>query len=564
MRPCPLFAFVLALLFAGRHGSLAVEPARGPVHAPTAPPNFLVILADDLGFSDLGCFGGEIATPRLDGLAREGLRFRQFYNTARCWPTRAALLTGYYPQAIRRDALPGVTGGGTSGQRPPWARLLPEYLRPLGYRTYHSGKWHVDGLRLANGFDRSYSLDDHDRNFGPRTHFLDDVALPAVTPGTSYYSTRAIAEHARECLREHARDFPGRPFFQFLAFTVPHFPLQAPPEAIARVRVRYAAGWDVLRSARLQRQRELGLWPGRVALPPLETAVVPNWNLAEAALRERVGPGEVGRAVPWAELNAEQQRFQAEKMAIHAAMVEIMDEAIGRVLDQVRAMGAWDNTVVLFLSDNGASAEQIIRGDGHERSAAPGSAATFLGLGPGWSTAANTPFRLHKSWVHEGGIHTPLIVSWPAGVASRARGTMRDDLGHVIDLAPTLLALAGGAWPQAVGDQPVPAPHGHSLVDAWTRERSRPARTAEPRELWWLHEGHRAFRRGNWKLVAAPSAAVGEARWELYDLQRDPNELRDVAARFPERVGELAAAWARRAEEFRRLAAPAATAAGAR
>lgn len=533
----------LGLLFARVDGVPGATPATRP--------NFLVILADDLGFSDLGCYGGELRTPQLDGLARDGLRFSQFYNTARCWPTRAALLTGYYPQAIRRDALPGVEGGGAAGRRPGWARLLPEYLKPLGYRAYHSGKWHLDGPRLGNGFDRSYSLEDHDRNFGPRNHSEDDLALPAVGPGTNYYSTTAIAEHALRCLRDHAERFPGQPFFHYLAFTVPHFPLQAPAADIARCRERYQAGWDVLREERTRQVRALGLV--RAPLPALEPDIVPPWNLSEAALGERIGPGEAGRAVPWRQLAPEQREFQAEKMAIHAAMIERMDFEIGRVLEQIRGMGAWDNTVVVFLSDNGASAEQIIRGDGHDRAAAPGSAGTFLGLGPGWSSAANAPFRLHKSWVHEGGIRTPLIVHWPARI--RRPGRIQSEVGHVVDLAPTLLELAGGTWPERIAATAVPPSHGRSLASLWQKGHlGKPGSEPSP-VWWWYHEGHRALRRGDWKLVQSPRPGAGQdARWELYDLRRDPNEQRDVADRHPARVRELAETWNRRAEEFRALA----------
>ncbi len=216
--------------------------------APASPPNVLLILADDLGYSDLGCYGGEIETPNLDRLAAGGVRFTQFYNTARCWPSRAAILTGYYAQQVRRDAIPGI-GGGNAGQRQPWARLLPDFLRPLGYRSYHSGKWHVDGMPVQHGFDRSYALMDQDRHFSPKVHFEDDQKLPPVAPDSGFYATVAIADHAVKCLKSHYAEHAGKPFFHYLAFTCPHFPLQAPSEDIARYRERFAAGWDVLRAA---------------------------------------------------------------------------------------------------------------------------------------------------------------------------------------------------------------------------------------------------------------------------------------------------------------------------
>lgn len=509
-------------------------------------PNILVILADDLGFSDLGCYGGEIETPHLDSLARQGLRFTQFYNTSRCWPTRSAILTGYYPQAIRRDALPGGGGGGAGGKRPAWARLLPEYLRPLGYRTYHSGKWHIDGPRLAAGFDHSYVLDDHDRNFSPRNHSEDDVPLPAVPPGTDYFTSTAIVDHALRCLNEHATKHPAQPFFHYLCFTSPHFPLQAPAQDIARYQDRYHAGWDAIRLQRAKRQRELGFPDFKIS--EREPEVRPAWNLASEELRRRTHPDEVGNAPAWSNLSPDQQRFQAAKMAVHAAMVDRMDREIGRILDWLRQSGRAENTLILFLSDNGASAEQIVRGDGHDPGAAPGSARSFLCLGPGWSTAANTPFRRHKSWTHEGGIATPLIVYWPAGLGRK--GAFRHTLGHVVDLPPTLLELAGGSWPSEFQGIPVPPPHGVSLMPALPRDRRVPH---EP--LWWFHEKHQALRNGDWKIVRAAGTSPS-TDWELYNMRRDRTETRDVAARYPERVRALVSQWERRAENFRQLAAP--------
>jgi arylsulfatase len=503
-------------------------------------PNILIILADDLGYSDLGCYGGEIDTPNLDALAADGLRFTQFYNTARCWPSRAALLTGYYAQQVRRDTLPGVPSG-AQGVRPRWARLLPEMLRPLGYRAYHSGKWHLDGQPLEHGFDRSYRLEDHDRYFTPRRHFADDRPLPPVTRADGYYATTAIADHAREHLRAHAAEHPDQPFFHFLCFTSPHFPLHAWPEDIAKYRDRYRVGWDQIRQQRWQRQRAQGIV--RAALPTPEPAVVPSWNLAEDELRRRVGPGEAGRALAWHELSLEQQDFQAAKMAVHAAMVDRMDREIGRVVNQLKAMGALDDTLILFLSDNGASAEQIIRGDGHDPAASPGSAASFLGLGPGWSTAANTPLRLHKSWVHEGGIATPLIVHWPRGF--RARGEIRQNPGHLIDLVPTLLEAAGGRQPRTWDGVAVPPAPGKSLVPVFTRDGG-----VSHDYLWWCHEGNRAVRVGRWKLVSA-----GQGPSELYDLRNDRTETTNLAAQQPRRTRQLELAWRTHYEEFRALAA---------
>ncbi len=503
--------------------------AAGP--APAAPPNVLVVIADDLGYSDLGCYGGEIATPNLDALAKNGLRFTQFYNTARCWPSRAALLTGYYAQQVRRDTVPGVKSGG-QGVRPAWAKLLPEMLRPLGYRSYHSGKWHVDGKPLANGFDRSYSLEDHNRHFGPKQHTEDDKPLPPA--GDGYYSSTAIADHAVKCLKEHAKDHAGRPFFGYVAFTAPHFPLHAPADDVAKYRKAYLAGWDAVRDDRWKRLRELKV--GGDALSAVEREVGPPYAFPDAI--QTLGPGEVNRPLPWKELTAEQRQFQADKMAVHAAMVDRMDREIGRIVAQLKAMAALDNTLVLFMSDNGASAEIMVRGDGHDPKAAPGSAASYLCLGPGWSTACNTPFRRHKTWVHEGGIATPLVAHWPKGIA--AKGELRHTPGHLIDLVPTVLELAGGKRPEAP-----PAP-GKSLVPLFAKDG-----TVTRDSLWWQHEGNRALRVGDWKVVAAGK----DAAWELYDLSTDRSEGKNLAAEKPEKVRELAAAWAKQFEEYAALAA---------
>jgi arylsulfatase A-like enzyme len=505
----------------------------GPAFA-AAPPNVLLIMADDLGYSDIGCYGGEIATPNLDALAKGGLRFTQFYNTARCWPSRAAVLTGYYAQQVRRDAVPGVKSG-SQGTRPQWARLLPESLRPLGYRSYHSGKWHIDGEPMQNGFDRSYSLNDHDRYFAPHQHTEDDRRLPQVAPDSGYYASTAIADHAIKCLKEHAEQHSAQPFFEFLAFTAPHFPLQAPAEDIARYKEKYRRGWDLMREERWQRMRDQRI--GGDTLAPIEREVGPPYAFPRAM--EKLGPKEVNLPLDWSELSAEQREFQANKMAVHAAMVDRMDREIGRVVAQLRAMGAMENTLILFLSDNGASAEIMVRGDGHNPSAECGTGATFLSLGPGWSSVANTPFRRHKTWVHEGGIATPLIVHWPNGIT--AKDELRKTPGHVVDVAPTILEVAGGKLAESAPPFP-----GRSLVTLFAKDG---AVTRD--SLWWLHEGNRALRVGDWKIVAAGK----ESPWELYDLRSDRSETKNLASEQPEKLRELAALWTRETEEYFALAA---------
>lgn len=496
--------------------------------AAAAPkPNVVFILADDLGYSDLGCYGGEIKTPNLDSLAANGLRFTRFYNTTRCWPSRGALLTGYYAQQIHRDALPGL-GGGAAGVRQPWASLLPDLLKPAGYRSYHSGKWHIDGTPEAGGFDRSLDMQKQGGYFGDAANGND---------GATYYSTIAIADHAVECLKEHASRHADRPFFQYIAFTAPHFPLQALPQDIAKYRDKYLAGWDAMRLERFQRQKEMKLL--NTTLSPLERDIGPPYPFPDAITK--LGPGEVDRPLPWDELNDTQRRFQAIKMAIHAAMVDRMDREIGRILAQLKAMNAYDNTLVFFASDNGASAEIMIRDGGHDPAAEPGSAKTFLCLGPGFSSACNTPFRRHKTWVHEGGISTPLIAHWPAGIHDK--GSLRHTAGHFIDIAPTVLELAGIPQPREWDGQPLPEPPGRSLTAAFAAD------VIIPREsLWWLHEGNRAVSAGDWKLVAAKGDP-----WELYNLKTDRAEQDNLATHMPDKVKELERLWQKHTDDFKQL-----------
>jgi len=501
----------------------------GAAAAPAKRPNFLVILADDMGFSDAGCYGGDIDTPNLDRLAAKGLRFTHGYSTARCGPSRSCLLTGYYAQQTASDVM-------TPGNVPSYTRFIPDYLKPLGYRTYHSGKWHMKFATGAGGvgFDHSYTMLDENRFFTQDRHDLDGQRLPK--PEEGYYSTTAIADYAVRFLKEHARDHAQDPFFLYLAPHSPHFPLQAPAEDIARYKDKFAEGWDVARQRRFERMRRMGIV--NCALAPLEPNMWTRWNTPDEELFAKIGPGEVTRAVAWSTLTPEQKSFQRTKMAIHAAMITRMDLEIGKVVKQLEAMGVSRDTVILFLSDNGASSEQLIRADGHDRTAPLGSARSFLGLGPGWSSCANTPFRLHKSWVNEGGIASPLIVHWPNGIKDQNR--LRHDPCHFVDVLPTLVDLAGGS----TGAEGAPPLAGRSLAPALNKDGAAPHEF-----LYFNHSDNRAIRAGDWKLVATGL----KGPWELYDLSKDRCEQQDLAAAQPGRAQKLAAMWTEHDAEFVRL-----------
>ncbi|WP_168211116.1 arylsulfatase [Mariniblastus fucicola] len=496
-------------------------------------PNVVFILADDLGYSDLGCYGSEIETPNLDALAANGLRFTQFYNTGRCWPTRASLMTGYYPHQVHRDRLPGL-GGGTRGKRQTWARLLPDFLRPHGYRNYHSGKWHIDGKCLDAGFDRSLNMRNQGNFFSNVGNQIDDRPVEPAEPDSGYYATTATVDHAIGCLQEHSENYSDQPFFQYVAFIAPHFPLHAPADDIQKYADAYLDGWEEMRKQRYGRQLKIGLHQS--ALSAVEPDVGPPYDFPDAF--QKLGPGEVNRPLPWADLTEEQRRFQATKMAIHAAMIDRMDKEIGRLIEQLKSMGQYENTIIFFASDNGASAEIMVRNGGHDPNAAPGSAASYLCLGPGFSNACNTPFRRHKTWVHEGGISTPLIVHWPKGIS--AKGELRHTASHVIDIVPTIFELTEIEKPTRWEDEKIPAAPGKSLVAAFERDIE-----IEREQLWWSHEGNAAIRVGDFKLVKG-----GGEPWSLYNIATDRAEAVDLVESEPAKAEELKRLWQEQVDEI--------------
>jgi len=510
----------------------------------TKKPNVLLIMADDMGYSDAECYGGEVATPNLAKLAANGLRFTQHYSTGRCWPSRACILTGHYAQQIRRDKMEDIK----MGDIPSWAPLLPEMLKPYGYKSYHSGKWHIHGTSpKEGGFDRSWGSHrggcDWDRFFDSKRWQEDEFSAP-VKEGQKYYSTVAIADHSIACLKLHKKNNSDDPFFLYTAFYSPHFPLHAMQKDIDKYRDVYLEGWDVIRQQRWKKMKKMGLV--NCPLSDKETDIVPYWNFKLDKLKKLIGEGETGRAVDWESLTDEQKKFQTTKMTIHAAMIDRMDAEIGRIIDQLKAMGEFENTLILFASDNGASAEQMIRGDGHDKKAVMGSAESFLCLGPGWSTAANTPFRLHKHWNHEGGISSPFIVHWPAGI--KVKGELRHDPSHFIDVVPTVLKVASGkrALENYESDD-TPRRPGLSLIPAFAKNGA-----VKHESLWWYHHGNRAIRMGDWKLSANGSGKKEYAKWELYNLKTDRSEMNDLALKYPDKVKELDRRWNQIAEDFRK------------
>lgn len=515
-------------------------------------PNILVILSDDMGYSDLGCFGGEIATPNLDSLAKNGVRFTQFYNATRCCPTRASLLTGLYShQAGMGFMVRKIDHPGYRGDLSHEAVTLAEVLRAGGYRTAMAGKWHIarshqqsEGIEnwpVQRGFDQFYGTI---RGFGsfydPETlcrqnTFITPANDPAYRPA-QYYYTDAISDNAVAFLRESAGQ--AQPFFLYVAYTAAHWPLHALDRDIAKYRGRYDTGYDAVRQARITRMRELGLLDA-VAQP---APTIGNWDAVQ------------------------QRAWEARCMETYAAMIDNMDQGIGRILTQLRTDGRLDNTVVMYLHDNGACAERNGRApnprpapaglkplgpdelqtrtappmqtrDGRWVKSGPavlaGPADSYVGYGEAWANVANTPFREYKHWVHEGGISTPLIVHWPAGIAPAQRGRLEKQPGHIIDLMPTIVELTGARYPTEFNGHRIKPTEGISLTAAFT---GRPV--TRPNPLFWEHESNRAVRAGRWKLVAQE-----DRPWELYDMDRDRAEMNDLAARHPERVRELAAAW---------------------
>lgn len=558
-------------------------------------PNILVILADDLGWSDLGCYGGEIRTPNLDSLAADGLRFTQFYTCTRCCPSRASLLTGLYPHQagiglMTSDQSAKFPGAGDKGEAFPGYRgalnascvTIAQVLKPAGYRTAAAGKWHVGdsepptkrGFDDFYGFVGGYGVD----SWEPRMM----TRLPEGRPQRSYetgeyFATEAITDHALDFLTDMRKS--SGPWLLYIGYQAPHFPVQSKREDQTGYPEIYSQGWDKIREQRLARQKKMGLLPEG-------TALTPRSQITHPVAAKRLGSWtDDGHNPAWDSLPGDRRADLAQRMAVYAGMVTGMDRNIGRILDDLRSNGELDNTLVLFLSDNGACAEwepfgfemlpttnpvpgtginqgtqalpnKFYRGEELAKMGQPGS---FPSYGSGWANACNTPWRLYKHYGHEGGIGTPLIAHWPlAEGRAKNNGQFVNEPAHLIDIMTTCVDIADAKYPAEWGGKKVLPMEGASLRPLLDPTDGRSA-SLSPRFLAWEHEGNRAIREGKWKLVS-----IGAAPWELYDLEADRVEMNDLAATQSVRVTDMSAkweAWAKRTKvlprpEAQRVATP--------
>jgi len=497
--------------------------------SPAGRPNIILIMADDMGFSDLGCYGSEIHTPNLDRLAAGGLRFTQFYNAARCCPTRASLLTGLYPHQAGIGGMTDKRGdvnppGPYQGYLNDKCVTIAEVLRTAGYRTLMSGKWHVGETRphwpVDRGFDRYYGLISGAANYFDITRgknactlrrFAKDGA-PYRPPRDNFYITDAFTDNAVDFLDQYRKE--QKPFFLYVAYTAPHWPLHALPEDIARYKGKYLQGWDELRKERYKRMVEMGIIDKKWPLTPRDRGAVP-WDTVE------------------------DKELMDLKMAVYAAQIDRMDQGIGRILAKLKETGKEKNTLVLFLSDNGGCHETGPLGfDSRKNGLPPGGVDSYMSYGQSWANASNTPFRLFKKYTHEGGIATPLIAYWPAVI--KDKGKLTNQLGHIIDIMATCADVAGARYPGSFNSKKILPPEGKSLLPVFRGKKRKPHDY-----LFWEHVRHEAVRHGKWKLVAQK-----RGNWELYDLQQDRSETNNLIEQYPQIAQQLKAKYQQWADRW--------------
>lgn len=516
---------------------MTIAPSPDP-SPDTRRPDILLVLADDMGFSDIASYGGEICTPSLDRLAEGGVRMTQFYNTARCSPSRASLMTGLHPHQVGIGILNfDDAPDGYPGNLAEECTTIAEVLKESGYATYLSGKWHMavdmDNANSAwptrRGFERFFgTLEGAGSYYQPRTLTRQEESIEAESLKDDFFYTDAITDNAIGFLTDHEENRAEDPFFLFLSYTAPHWPLHAHEKDIAKYENRFDAGWDELRAQRLERLVKAGI-------------IDPGWALSD---RDE-------RVPAWGDVA--DKDWEASRMQVYAAQVDSMDQGIGRVIDQLERTGRLDNTLVIFLSDNGGCAEEMPpesvkefvtafvplkeisrQGErvvpGNVPGLRPGPEETYQSYGRAWANLSNTPFREYKHWIHEGGISTPLIVHWPKGLDQS--GSICTVPNQLVDVLPTLAEAADATYPMQRNGRDVPPAEGRSMLPALRGV------DAEPRDLFWEHEGNAAVRRGQWKLVRKHAQP-----WELYDIEADRTELRDLAPQHLDRVAELAAAY---------------------
>ncbi|MGM9789631.1 MAG: arylsulfatase [Candidatus Cryptobacteroides sp.] len=506
--------------------ALPAAASCGRTEAPR--PNIIVILADDMGYSDIGCYGGEIETPNIDGLASEGLRWRQFYNNARSCPSRACLLTGLYPHQAGMGWMAAADMG-----RPEYQGYLnqncvtlAEALKGAGYGTYMAGKWHVSNDRqnqgkmkddwpCQRGFDRFYGIPGGASNYFKTTMVNDNEPVPS---GEDFYFTKAISDSAAAFVRRH--DYEDRPLFMYLAFTAPHWPLHAIQSDIDKYVERYRAGWDKLRAERFERQKAMGLFSDNLEMSARDAAVD-----------------------AWDSLTPEQQEEFTMRMAIYAAQVDVMDQGVGKVVKALKEAGQFENTVIMFMSDNGACAEFISSGD---RKAVDGKADTWESYRINWANLSSTPYREYKHYTNEGGIASPLVVSWPAGIPASRNGSFVDEYGYFADIMATCMDLSGGKYPEEYNGHKIQPMEGVSLVPNFNGKPTGRGLN------FWEHEANIAVRDGKWKIVLKTGEGneFKPENIELYDMEADPIELHNLVDTYPERAKSMLDEWYKWAERL--------------
>ncbi len=503
-------------------------------------PNILLILADDVGWSDIGCYGGEIKTPNIDALAKNGLRFTQFYNSARCCPSRASLLTGLHPH---QAGVPDMRGPLNKQ-----CATIPEVLKPAGYNSYMVGKWHLGNVihPVVRGFDEFYGMLGGFNSFWQEDPYytrLPKDRKKRVYATNRFYSTDVFGDYAIDFIDQGKA--AQNPWFLYLAFNAAHFPLHAYEEDIEKYEPIYQRGWDKIREQRLEKQKKLGLVPKDLQLTPRS-------NIPKNLFNEQTGWSEKDNPA-WDSLPEDRRKDLARRMAIYAAMIDRMDQNIGRVIEHLKKTKQLQNTVVIFLSDNGACAEWdpygfdvsssatniLHRNEDLKKVGGPGS---YISYGSGWANACNTPWRLYKHYGHEGGISTPFIVHWPAGL--KRHDELEDRPSYLPDVMATCVELSGANYPKERNNEAILPLEGDSLIPLLKGKKSA------SRPIFMEHEGNRAIRDGKWKLVA-----LRDRPWELYDIEKDRTEMNNLAKVFPEKVKELSREWdtiARRANVGRK------------